>query len=247
MRRAKGALASSHTLYLLADYPVFTCKNGIAMHHHRVGRVFVSLIVTGCLAIGCEDKRPIVPKTAPSQSGSTAQRETVPNPVLLDHPEYSNWSRFPVGASVIRKRVVTNEFGEVLVTTKMWLEDKSPEQVAVGSQVSVMRTDTPPENNPPSSTTYPAKFALPSGLKPELFLLPSSKAKLVGEERVSIGELEVTAEVFEWTENNEAGPMTVKLWRSEEIPGRIVRQEMLTESSSTKTFEQISELDLKGK
>jgi hypothetical protein len=84
-------------------------------------------------------------------------------------------------------------------------------------------------------------------LKPELFLLPSSKAKLVGEERVSIGELEVNAEVFEWTENNEAGPMTVKLWRSEEIPGRIVRQEMMTESSSTKTVEQISELDLKGK
>lgn len=247
MRRAKGALASSHTLYLLADYSFFTCKNGIAMHHHRVSRVFVILIVTGCLAIGCEDKRPIVPKAALSQSGSTAQRETVPNPVLLDHPEYTNWSRFPVGASVIRKRVVTNDFGEVLVTTKMWLEDKSPEQVAVGSQVSVMRTDTPPENNPPSSATYPAKFALPSGLKPELFLLPSSKAKLVGEERVSIGELEVNAEVFEWTENNEAGPMTVKLWRSEEIPGRIVRQEMLTESSSTKTFEQISELDLKGK
>jgi hypothetical protein len=64
---------------------------------------------------------------------------------------------------------------------------------------------------------------------------------------VSIGELEVNAEVFEWTENNEAGPMTVKLWRSEEIPGRIVRQEMMTESSSTKTVEQISELDLKGK
>jgi len=247
MRRAKGALASSHKVYLLADYPVFTCKNGIAMYRHRGLRVCAGLLVTGCLAIGCEDKRPIVPKTALSQSGSTAQRETVPNPVLLDHPEYANWSRFPVGASVIRKRVVTNDFGEVLVTTKMWLEDKSPDEVAVGSQISVVRSDNTPENNPPSSATYPAKFALPSGLKPELFLLPSSKAKLVGEESVMIGDLEVKAEVFEWTENNEAGPMTVKLWRSEEIPGRIVRQEMMTESSSTKTVEQISELDLKGK
>lgn len=208
---------------------------------------FSGLFVTlGCW-IGCEDKRPIVPKTQSPQTVGESQSPALQNPVLLDHPEYSNWSRFPVGASVTRQRVVTNEFGEVRVTTKMWLEDKSPVEVAVGSQVSVVRSETPAENNPPSSTTYPAQFALPSGLKPELFLLPSSKAKLVGEERVSIGELEVTAEVFEWTENNEAGPMTVKLWRSEDVPGRIVRQEMLTESSSTKTIEQISDIDWKGK
>ncbi|MFN7737264.1 MAG: hypothetical protein ACK5O8_14185 [Pirellula sp.] len=216
------------------------------MHRHFGRRVFVSLLLSVCLAIGCEDKRPIVPKTTSAQSGSATKRVTPSNPVLLDHPEYANWSRFPVGASITRKRVVTNEFGEVHVTTKMWLEGKSPEQVAVGSQISVVRSDNPPEINPPSSTTYPAKFELPSGLKPELFLLPSSKAKLVGEESVTIGDLEVKAEVFEWTENNEAGPMTVKLWRSEEIPGRIVRQEMMTESSSTKTLEQISELTLKG-
>jgi len=217
------------------------------MHRRFGSRVIVGLLVTVGFAIGCEDKRPIVPKTSNPPSTKVGGNEASAPTVLLDHPEYANWSRFPVGASVTRQRVVTNEFGEVQVKTKMWLEDKSPEQVAVGSQVSVVRSDNPPENNPPGSTTYPAKFALPSGLKPELFLLPSSKAKLVGEESVMIGDLEVKAEVFEWTENNEAGPMTVKLWRSEDIPGRIVRQEMMTESSSTKTFEQISELDLKGK
>ena len=45
-------------------------------------------------------------------------------------------------------------------------------------------------------------------------------------------------------ENNEAGPMTVKLWRSIEIPGRIVRQELVTESSSTRTVEVVDTLDL---
>ena len=216
------------------------------MHYHCSIKTFLGLFVTFGCWIGCDDKRPIVPKTQPTQTAGNSQGPAAQVPVLLDHPEYANWSRFPVGASVTRQRVVTNEFGEVRVTTKMWLEDKSSEQVAVGSQVSVVRSDNPPENNPPGSTTYPAKFALPNGLKPDLFLLPSSKAKLVGEESVMIGDLEVKSEVFEWTENNEAGPMTVKLWRSEEVPGRIVRQEMLTESSSTKTIEQISEIDTKG-
>jgi hypothetical protein len=50
----------------------------------------------------------------------------------------------------------------------------------------------------------------------------------------------VTAELFEWSESNETGPMTVKLWRSNEVPGRIVRQEMLIESSQTKTIEKLT-------
>jgi hypothetical protein len=33
--------------------------------------------------------------------------------------------------------------------------------------------------------------------------------------------------------------MTIKLWRSDEVPGRIVRQEMLIEASQTKTIEEL--------
>jgi hypothetical protein len=36
--------------------------------------------------------------------------------------------------------------------------------------------------------------------------------------------------------------MQVKLWRSNDIPGRIARQEMLIEASQTKTIEEIREV-----
>jgi hypothetical protein len=36
--------------------------------------------------------------------------------------------------------------------------------------------------------------------------------------------------------------MSVKLWRSDQVPGRIVRQEMLIESSQTKTVEELLEV-----
>ena len=76
------------------------------------------------------------------------------------------------------------------------------------------------------------------------FLLPSAKAKETGTETVLVHGTQVDAKVYEWEENNEAGAMTVKLWQSNSIPGKIVRQEMFTKSSETKTTEEIIELVL---
>lgn len=198
--------------------------------------------------LGCDqaDKRPILPgKRADDAVGTTPSSR--PEPITIAHPEYENWSRFPKGASITRSRTVTNEFGEVRVTTKMWLEDKSDREVTVGSQIDVVRSgDYPEENNPPSTTKYAASFQVPPGMTPEFFQKPSDKAKLVGKETVAIADREFETEIYEWTENNEAGPMRIKLWRSIDVPGRIVRQEMMTESSNTKTLEVISQLDLEG-
>jgi hypothetical protein len=198
--------------------------------------------------LGCDQaaKRPILPAKQNSEAAASAS-EPRPKPITVAHPEYENWSRFPKGASITRSRTVTNEFGEVRVTTKMWLEDKNDREVSVGSQIHVVRSgDYPEEDNPPSFTKYPAAFQVPQGMTPEFFQKPSDKAKLVGKETVAIADREFEAELFEWTENNEAGPMKIKLWRSIDVPGRIVRQEMLTESSNTKTLEVISQLDLEG-
>lgn len=205
-------------------------------------------VATSVPYLGCDqaDKRPILPvKQAGEATAATSAPR--PEPITVAHPEYENWSRFPKGASITRSRTVTNEFGEVRVTTKMWLEDKSDREVTVGSQIHVVRSgDYPEENNPPSTTKYAASFQVPQGMTPEFFQKPSDKAKLVGKEMVGIADREFETEVFEWTENNEAGPMKIKLWRSIDVPGRIVRQEMLTESSGTKTLEVVSQLDLEG-
>jgi hypothetical protein len=52
------------------------------------------------------------------------------------------------------------------------------------------------------------------------------KAKLSGEETRSACGREYQTELFTWDERNEAGPMTVKLWRTDDIPGRMLRQEI---------------------
>lgn len=162
------------------------------------------------------------------------------------HPEYANWSRFPEKTFVIRKRLVSNSNsnGTVIVTTKMWLEKKDAEEVLVGSQVTVERPNEPTVENGEDIVRYPATYRVPKGIDEARFLLPSAKAKETGAERIKIGNHEFNTKVFEWEESNETSPMTVKLWRSDEIPGKIVRQELFTKSTETKSSEEVIEHNL---
>ncbi len=199
-----------------------------------------------CVCNGCgpsPSDRPTAPiLPASTLSSSRPHDASTPATDMLDHPEYVNWSQFSIGASVTRKRLVTNAFGEVTVTTRTWLEDKTEEFVNVGTQVTVERSDQPIEKNPDQFTRFVARFQIPQGMDSNTFVLPSIHAKRLDDETQRVGDRELITEVYEWQESNESGPMTVKLWRSNDVPGRIVRQEMLTLASDTKTMEEIVEV-----
>lgn len=145
---------------------------------------------------------------------------------LVDHPEYVNWGRFPVGTYVIRKKEVTNDFGAVRVTTKLHLSEKTADRAVVEAQVTVDRPGEALIENPPQEMQFAAKFPLPAGMNVEHFTLPSLRAKQVGDESISAAGREFTAQVFAWDERNETGRMAVKLWRSDDVPGRMLRQEI---------------------
>jgi hypothetical protein len=145
---------------------------------------------------------------------------------LVDHPEYVNWSRFPVGTSIVRKKEVTNEFGTVHVTTTLRLAEKTADKLVVKSQVTVARSGESPVENPPQQFNFPAQFRLPAGMKLEQFALPSLTARHVGEETREACGKEYRSQVFTWDERNETGPMAIKLWRCDDIPGRMLRQEI---------------------
>ena len=166
--------------------------------------------------------------------------ESLPN---VTHPEYANWSQFAEKSFVVRKRVVSNAGGNVLVTTKSWLEKKDENGVSVGSRVTVERPNEPIVENDDDFVSYPPTYRLPKGMDPASFAQPSSKAKETGTEMIQIGERKIETKIFEWEERNETGPMSVKLWRSDDIPGKIVRQEMFTKSTDTKSVEEVTEFD----
>ena len=205
----------------------------LTTHHRLLVSVFLLLGMAGCEP----SNKPILPTVAgesPPKSESNA--------VSISHPEFANWSRFEVGAGVVRFRVTTNQGGEVRVRTALSLTQKSSEAIEFASQITVERPGEPVEENPEERTKVPATFRLPEGLTEEYFQLPSPKAKLLDQESMDVFGKKVLVDIYQWIESNETGPMTVKLWHSDEVPGRIVRQEMLIESSQTKTVEELLEV-----
>ena len=186
---------------------------------------------------GCDS-----PKLSIVVPATSLAAESLPK---IAHPEYVNWSQFAEKSFVVRKRTISNSGGAVVVTTKMWLDKKDSNAVSVGSQVTVERPNEPAVENGDDFVKYPATFGLPIGMDEKKFYLPSAKAKETGKEVVTVGEKSVEATVYEWEESNETGPMTVKLWRSEAMPGKIVRQEFFTKSTETKTLEEVIDFELR--
>lgn len=195
-------------------------------------------VVSSLLFVGCTGSSSSTPRgyVAPES------QEDLP---LVDHPEYAHWSRFPVGAFSIRKKTVTNSYGSVYVTTKISLAEKTDEKIIVEQQVTVVRPEVTNEN-PPQQMEYPAKFRLPTSVQLESFSLPSIKAKVVGEESLEEAGASRLCTKYEWEESNEAGPMAIKLWRSDEVPGRLVREETLIHSDGSTTVEFITEVQVPG-
>lgn len=197
------------------------------------------LFIAGSLLIlGCTGSSSSTPK------GYVAAESQDDLP-LVDHPEYTHWSKFPVGAFSIRKKTVTNAAGSVYVTTRISLAEKTDERVVVEQQVTVVRPEATVEN-PPQELEYPAKFRLPTSVQLESFNLPSLKAKLLGEEVLNEAGSSFTCSLYQWEESNEAGPMTIKLWRSDEVPGRMVREETLIQSDGSTSVGFITEVQIPG-
>jgi hypothetical protein len=186
--------------------------------------IAAALVATFLVGCGGESGRATTSQ-GPLPAGYTAPASTENLP-LVDHPEYAHWSQFSVGTGVVRKKEVSNEFGTVRVTTTVRLAEKTADKVVVQTQVTVERPESPAVENPPFNAEFAARFRLPAGMKLEQFALPSLKAKASGEETRAVCGRDFQTELFTWDERNEAGPMNVKFWRSDEIPGRMLRQEV---------------------
>ena len=197
------------------------------------------MVLSMAVWLGCDTGNNV--KVAIPSATAVSDDESLPN---VAHPEFANWNQFPEKSFVVRRKVVSNSNGEVVATTKVWLESKSVDGVFVGSQITVKRPDMPLVDNGADLVRYPAVYRLPKGLDENQFYKPSMKAKETGKEVVKIGKLDFQATIYEWEESSEAGPTSVKLWRSDEIPGKLLRQEMFTKSSETTSIEEVTEINL---
>lgn len=177
--------------------------------------VLVCAIWLSACWLGCSKPEAFVPE-APS-------RADLP---LVPHPEYANWSQFPVGTTVLRKDVLASEKGDEYLYTTLKLAAKSEKSITLETQTAIERNGERTESDL-NTLEYPAEFRLPKGMAIEQFEAPTPKAKKVGVEKLTVADSEYVLDVYTYEDQSEAGPVDVKVWRSPLIPGLQAKKEIV--------------------
>lgn len=150
------------------------------------------------------------------------KRSDDPDAKLFDYPEFLNWNRFPIGTTVVLESVITGPQGDTTETYASELVQKTDKELTLKKQVTFVGAG-PEEQNPPLEVILRAKVL--SKASAEKLDYPRSDAERLGTETIEVLGEPREAVVWQWVDKVEAGPMKVKLWRCDEIPGRLVRQE----------------------
>lgn len=188
------------------------------------------------ITIGCGKD---ISQTAAAPAGEPA---LPPGPAILNR-DFANWSRFPIGTTVKIKSIT--ERGPLHVTSidTLKLVEKSEDEIVVERQNTTERNDgSLGAVNPPERRTYRKSFNLPPGMSEADFAKPSLIAKSVGKETVEILGKKYDADVFSWADQTEAGPLDIRLWWSDEMPGRLLKQTMKLVKGDKTTNHSVIEL-----
>lgn len=190
------------------------------------------------LTLGCGRD---VPQTTTAPAGEPAK--PLGPPVL--NREFANWSRFPIGTTVKTKSVTQKGDLHVTSVETLRLIEKSDYEIVVERQNTTERNDgSHGAVNPPERRKYHKSFSLPAGMSESDFAKPALKAKSAANETIEILGKKYNAEVFTWTDQTESGPLEIKLWRSDEMPGRLLKQTITLGKGDKTTNESVIELML---
>ncbi len=205
---------------------------------------FISLALVVVCTAGCGGSSA---PPAPGAGAVTVAPSAAPAGPMFDTLEYANWKRFPVGTTVKRKSVTSTERSTNKVTSvnTYTLRTVGADVIEVTRQNTTDRGDgTAPAVNPGETNRFNRQFAIPNGMTADDFNKPSRKAKVTGEEDVTVLGKKYKATVYSWSDSTEAGPLEVKLWLSEEMPGRIVKQVMKQSTLANTTNEEVVEVTI---
>lgn len=205
--------------------------------------VLLGLVLLG-IAAGCGS--PAAPAVAVAVAVVEPPIDPTTQP-MFDNLDYASWKRVPVGTRVKRKSVASSETSRVSTTTveTFTLKEVTDQEVVIERQNVTERSDgSYRTTHPPEPRKYPRQFRIPAGMTAEDFAKPARMAKKVGEEAVTVQGKSYATIVYAWTDSTEAGKMHVRVWLSEEMPGRIVKQEMKVPALKNTTLEDVIEVKL---
>jgi len=150
---------------------------------------------------------------------------------LVDNPQYTSWAKHKPGTSITMKMSQAMGGQNRDMELKQTLKEVKPDELTVELQMSAMGQTMPATPLKIKSKVSPdeAKYGqLPPGAKADV--------KEVGTESVTVGGQTYNCKVSEVTGEAEGTKSTGKLWRSDEVPGEIVKMDMTTEGANPGTM-----------
>jgi hypothetical protein len=145
---------------------------------------------------------------------------------LVANPQYASWAKHKPGTSITMKMTQAMGGQNRDMELKQTLKEVTPDEVTVEIQMSAMGQSMPAQPLKIKSKVTPdeAKYGqLPPGAKADI--------KELGNESVTVAGQTYNCKVSEVTGEAEGTKSSGKLWRSEEVPGEIVKMEMNSEGA----------------
>jgi hypothetical protein len=201
---------------------------------------FLASGLIAAATLGCGNGKP----SSEKPQGFPTERPSTDNLPTAENLNFKNWSQFPVGTTATWVKNTKNEKDWVKETTVRKLVEKSANTVVVEWQVTVERPNYETKVNSPNRTEIPATFRVPPSMTAQQLQAPSLKAKKAGEETVTILGKTYKAELFTWQDGTESGPMEVKAWYVDDLPGRIARQTMKVGQKDFDSLEEITSISI---
>jgi hypothetical protein len=151
---------------------------------------------------------------------------------LVDNPQYTSWAKHKPGTTVTIKMMTAASGQNVNMQLKQTLKEVTADTVTVEVVPSMDMGGT--------TQTMPAQtMQLKSKVSPEEAkfgqLPPGSKAdvKDLGSESVTVAGQTYNCTVSEVTGESQGTKTKGKVWRSEDVPGQVVKMEMAFEGAQT--------------
>ena len=175
----------------------------------------------------------------------SAPTRLAPSGPTIAHPDYANWSRFPIGTTVIHRSVTERGQAQTISTETFRLSELNDGELVVERQNTTERNDGSYRAvNPPEPRRYKKAFSLPAGMTEDDFKKPSLNAKRTGEDTIDVLGTKYKTHVYQWKEHSEVGDMNVTVWYSDEMPGRLVKQQIVIPSTETTTTDTLIEVTI---
>lgn len=142
---------------------------------------------------------------------------------LVDNPTYKSWSRHKVG-STVELQSNTDAGGQTLKTiVTQTLVELTPEKAVVEMNIKI---DVPGATSPAGQKqTFAAKVKKQDAAASKLPQGMIGEVKDKGTEKVDIAGKSYTCEVYEFGGDRNGVKSTGKIWRTEEMPGTLVKME----------------------